>query len=41
MSTEWEGLIILYNFALLDNFLVFYNIDIVYGKSEQKREKAR
>ena len=35
------GLILLYNFALVDNFLVSYTIDNVYGKSEQKRKKVR
>ena len=41
MSTEWEGLILLYNFVLVDNFLVSYTIDNIYGKSEQKRKKVR
>ena len=41
MSTEWEGPILLYNFVLVDNFLVSYTIDNIYGKSEQKRKKVR
>lgn len=41
MSTESEGLILLYNFALVGNFLAPYAIDNVYGKSEQKRKKVK
>lgn len=29
-----------YLFALLDNFVMFYNLDIAYENSEQKEKKT-